>query len=160
MARNITMNARDAIAAKLGHCYATINGNRYNFANVIDLEAKIEKTKASVPRLGALMVGHKSCGMEGTFSGTMHYNQSVMRKLLEEYKNTGEDIYFDMQIENDDPTSNAKSQSVILYDCNTNGGILAKFDADGEYLNEEIEGTFEDFSIPESFKELDGFLIG
>lgn len=160
MAKNITMNAKDAIAAKLGHCYATINGNRYNFANMIDIEAKLKKTKATVPRLGSLMVGHKSCGMEGTFSGTMHYNQTVMRKLLEEYKNTGEDVYFDMQIDNDDPTSDAKSQSVILLDCNTDGGVLAKFDADGEYLDEEIEGTFEDFSIPESFKELDGFLIG
>ena len=160
MAKNITMNARDAIAAKLGKCFITINGNRYNFANMIDLEAKLEKDKATVPRLGAIMKGHKSCGMEGTFSGTMHYNQTVLRKLLEEYKNTGEDIYFEMQIENNDPTSAAESQSVILYDCNTDGGILAKFDADGEYLDEEIEGTFEDFSIPESFKELDGFLIG
>lgn len=159
MAKNITMNARDAIAAKLGKCFITINGNRYNFANMIDLEAKLDKDKATVPRLGAIMKGHKSCGMEGTFSGTMHYNQSVLRKLLEEYKNTGEDIYFEMQIENDDPTSAAESQSVILYDCNTDGGVLAKFDADGEYLDEEIEGTFEDFSIPESFKELDGFLM-
>lgn len=50
-----------------------------------------------------------------------------------------------------------QSQTVILYDCNTDGGILAKFDADGEYIDEEIEGTFEDFSIPESFKQLDGF---
>ncbi len=158
MAKNITMNARDAIAAKLGKCFITINGNRYNFANVINLEAKLEKDKATVPRLGAIMKGHKSCGMEGTFSGTMHYNQSVLRKLLEDYKNTGEDIYFEMQIENDDPTSAAKSQTVILYDCNTDGGILAKFDADGEYIDEEIEGTFEDFSIPESFKQLDGFL--
>lgn len=153
------MNARDAIAAKLGKCFITINGNRYNFANMIDLEAKLDKDKATVPRLGAIMKGHKSCGMEGTFSGTMHYNQSVLRKLLEEYKNTGEDSYFEMQIENNDPTSAAESQSVILYDCNTDGGILAKFDADGEYLDEEIEGTFEDFSIPESFKELDGFLM-
>lgn len=159
MAKNITMNARDAIAAKLGKCFITINGNRYNFANMIDLEAKLDKDKATVPRLGAIMKGHKSCGMEGTFSGTMHYNQSVLRKLLEEYKNTGEDSYFEMQIENNDPTSAAESQSVILYDCNTDGGILAKFDADGEYLDEEIEGTFEDFSIPESFKELDGFLM-
>lgn len=156
---NITMNARDAIAAKMAQCYMTINGSRYNFANMIDLEVSIEKTKAQVPRLGAIMVGHKSCGMEGTFSGTMHYNQSVMRKLMEDYKNTGEDVYFEMQIDNDDPTSGAGSQSVILYDCNTDGGILAKFDADGEYLDEEIEGTFEDFSIPESFTELDGFAI-
>ena len=155
---NITvMKAGDAIAAKLAECYLTINGNRYNFMQIIDMEAKVEKTKASVPRLGTVMVGHKSVGMEGTFSGTAHYNQSVLRRALVDYKDTGEDVYFEMQIINDDPTSDAKRQEVIFYDCNTDGGVLAKFDGDGEYLDEEIEGTFEDFSMPTEFTELTGF---
>lgn len=155
---NVKMKARDTIAAKLAECFITIGTRRYNFMNMIDMEAKVDKTKAKVPRLGAIMVGHKSCGMEGTFSGTAHYNQSVMRQCLADYKNTGEDVYFEMQITNDDRTSSAKRQTVIFYDCNTDGGVLAKFDADGENLDEEIKGTFEDFSIPESFTELTGFL--
>ena len=43
-------------------------------------------------------------------------------------------------------------------DCNTDGGILAKFDADGEYLDEDMDFTFEDFKMPESFKLLDGMM--
>jgi hypothetical protein len=148
---NVTMKARDTIAAKLAECFITIGSRRYNFMQMIDMEAKVEKTKTTVPRLGAIMAGHKSCGMEGTFSGTAHYNQSVLRQALLDYKNTGEDVYFEMQITNDDPTSDAGRQTIIFYDCNTDGGVLAKFDADGEYLDEEIEGTFEDFSMPESF---------
>ena len=158
MSNNVVMKARDTIAAKLAECFITIGSRRYNFMQMIDMEVSIEKTKSSVPRLGAIMVGHKSCGMEGKFSGTAHYNQSVMRQLLLDYKNTGVDTYFEMQITNDDPTSAAGRQTIVLYDCNTDGGILAKFDADGEYLDEEIEGTFEDFSIPESFTNLTGFL--
>lgn len=84
--------------------------------------------------------------------------QPVLRQALLDYKNTGEDVYFEMQITNDDPTSDAGRQTIIFYDCNTDGGVLAKFDADGEYLDEEIEGTFEDFSMPESFANLTGFL--
>lgn len=95
---NVKMKARDTIAAKLAECFITIGTRRYNFMNMIDMEAKVDKTKAKVPRLGAIMVGHKSCGMEGTFSGTAHYNQSVMRQCLADYKNTGEDVYFEMQI--------------------------------------------------------------
>lgn len=158
MSDNITIKARDTISAKLAECYITIGTRRYNFMQMIDMEAKIDKTKAKVPRLGALMVGHKSCGMEGTFSGTAHYNQSVLRQALLDYKNSGHDVYFEMQITNEDPTSDAKKQTIILYDCNTDGGVLAKFDADGEYLDEEIKGTFEDFSMPESFSNLTGFL--
>jgi hypothetical protein len=155
---NITMKARDTIAARLAECYLTIGSRRYNFMQLINLEAKLAKNKSKVPRLGAVMIGHKTVSMEGTWSGTAHYNQSILRQLLEDYKNTGGDTYFEMQITNDDPTSSAKRQTVVLYDCNTDGGTLAKFDANGEYLDEDISGTFEDFSIPEGFDLLNGFL--
>ena len=36
------------------------------------------------------------------------------------------------------------------------GGVLAKFDADGEYLTEEFDFTFDDFEIPEEFDLLAG----
>lgn len=160
---NITvMKAKDAISARLAECYVTIKGRRYNFMQMIDVEFTIDKTKGKISRLGAVMAGHKSYGMEGTFSGTMHYNTSVMRELMAEFKKTGEDVYFEMQITNDDPASDAERQTVIFYDCLTDGGVLAKFDADadGESLDESIEGTFDDFSIPESFTELAGFVAG
>jgi len=160
---NITvMKAKDAISARLAECYVTINGRRYNFMQMIDVEFKIEKTKGTISRLGAIMAGHKSYGMEGTFSGTMHYNTSVMRELMADFKKTGEDTYFEIQITNDDPASDAERQTVIFYDCLTDGGVLAKFDAgsDSESLDESIEGTFDDFSIPESFTELAGFVAG
>ena len=155
---NITMKARDTIAAKLAECYITIGDRRYNFMQMIDMEVKVEKTKTTVARLGAIMAGHKSVGMEGTFSGTAHYNQSVLRQLLLDYKNTGEDTYFEIQISNEDPTSAAGRQTIVLIDCNIDGGILAKFDADGEYLDEDMDFTFEDFKMPETFTDLDGFL--
>jgi hypothetical protein len=41
-------------------------------------------------------------------------------------------------------------------DCNFDSLILAKFDADGEYLDEDMDFTFEDFKMPESFKLLAG----
>jgi hypothetical protein len=75
-----------------------------------------------------------------------------------QYKKTGEDIYFDIQISNEDPTSAAGRQTVVLTDCNMNGGVLAKFDAKGDYLDEDMDFTFEDFKIPESFDMLDGML--
>ena len=36
-------------------------------------------------------------------------------------------------------------QTVILKDCNIDGGILTKFDADAEYLDEDMDFTFEGF---------------
>ena len=36
--------------------------------------------------------------------------------------------------------------------------MLAKFDADAEYLDEDMDFTFEDFEIVETFNHLDGML--
>lgn len=150
------MNAKDTISASLAECYITIDGNRYNFMQAINLEANFEKNKTEVPILGKTGKGNKSTGWKGTGNATFHYNTSVFRELLYRYKNTGEDIYFDIQVTNEDPTSSVGRQTVILKDCNLDGGILTKFDADAEYLDETIDFTFEDFEIPEKFSLLNG----
>lgn len=151
-----TMSAKDSVSASLAECFVTIEGNRYNFMQAINLEAKIEKTKSEIPILGRTGKGNKTTGWKGTGSATFHYNTSVFRKLLYRYKETGEDIYFDIQVTNEDPTSGVGRQTVILKDCNLDGGILTKFDADAEYLDEEADFTFEDFEIPEEFTMLEG----
>lgn len=158
MLNNIVMRGKDAISAKQAECFITIRGNRYNFMQMINFEASFEKKKTTVPILGQTGNGNKATGWEGTFSGTAHYNQSIMRQLMVDFKDTGEDVYFEIQITNEDATSAAGRQTVVLMDCNLDGGTLVKFDADSEYLEEDIEGTFEDFSMPESFRLLDGML--
>lgn len=158
MTNNISMRAKDTISAKLAECFVTIGKNRYNFMQAINLEAKFEKTKAEVPILGKTGGGNKSTGWKGTGSATFHYNTSIFREMMLKFKETGEDVYFDIQITNYDPTSAAGRQSVVLIDCNIDGGILAKFDADGEYLDEDIDFTFEDFKMPEQFSLLEGML--
>ena len=86
----------------------------------------------------------------------MHYNTSLFRELLYKYQTTGEDIYFDIQVVNEDPTSTVGRQTVILKDCNIDGGTLAQIDADAEYLEDEFDFTFDHWEIPEKFKNLTG----
>ena len=158
MAGNVTMKARDAVSATLAECYVTIGTRRYNFMQAINLEAKFEKNKTEIPILGKTGKGNKTSGWKGTGSATFHYNTSVFRQMMLQYKETGEDIYFEIQISNEDPASAVGRQTMILVDCNIDGGILAKFDADGEYLDEDMDFTFEDFKMPETFDDLDGFV--
>lgn len=158
MQDNVVMKAKDTVSAALAECYITIGTRRYNFMQAINLEAKFEKTKTEVPILGKTGKGNKATGWKGTGSATFHYNTSVFRQMMLHYKDTGEDIYFEIQITNEDKTSAAGRQTVVLIDCNIDGGILAKFDSDGEYLDEEMDFTFEDFKMPETFKDLEGFV--
>lgn len=150
------MKAKDAVYASLAQCFLTIEGNRYLFMQAINLEAKMDKTKTKVPILGKTGKGNKASGWEGTGSATFHYNTSIFREMLKKYKDTGEDVYFDIQISNEDPTSAVGRQTIILRDCNVDGGILAKFDANGEYLDEDMDFTFEDWEMPETFQLLEG----
>lgn len=152
------MNAKDAVSASLAECFVTIDGNRYNFMQAINLEATFEKNKSEIPILGKTGKGNKATGWKGTGSATFHYNTSIFRELMLRYKNTGEDVYFDIQVTNEDATSSVGRQTVILKDCNIDGGILTKFDADAEYLDEDMDFTFEDFEIPEKFTMLSGMV--
>ena len=152
------MKAKDAVSGSLAQCYVTIEDDRYNLMNAINVEVNFSKNKTEVPILGKTGKGNKATGWSGTGSATVHYNTSIFRKLMERYKETGEDVYFDMEITNEDPTSATGKQIVVIQDCNIDGGILAKFDADAEYLDEDIDFTFEDFYIRKSFTNLAGFL--
>ena len=155
MARSV-MHAKDTVSASLAECYVTIEDKRYNLMQAINLEENFEKNKTEVPILGKTGKGNKATSWTGTGSATFHYNTSVFRMLMYRYKETGQDVYFDIQVTNEDPTSSVGRQTVILKDCNVDGGILAKFDADAEYLDEDMDFTFEDFEIPEQFKLLQG----
>ena len=153
-----TMSAKDTISGSLAECYITIEGRRYNFMQMINLEATIDKNKTEVPILGKTGKGNKATGWTSSGSATMHFNQPVLRELALRYKDTGMDFYFEIQVTNEDPTSRVGRQTVILKDCNIDGLTLAKFDADADYLDEDVDFTFDDFEMPEKFKMLDGMI--
>lgn len=150
-----TMHAKDSIHGAQGRAYITIDGNRYLFAQLINIKAEVEKLKTEVPIMGRMFKGNKSIGLKGTGSATFHYNTSIFRELLYRYQETGKDFYFDIQVTNEDNTADVGRQTTILKDCNIDGGIVAFLDADAEYLEDEISFTFERIELPEVFSILD-----
>jgi hypothetical protein len=151
-----TMRARDAVSSKLATAYVTIDGNRYLLFQAKSFEASFKKTKKTVDILGRTSQGNKASGWSGTFKLTIYHNTEIFNDMFEKYKNTGEDIYFDIQVTNDDSTSAAGRNTKIYKDCNLDDGVLQKFDASGDLLEQDLNGTFEDFESPEKFVELDG----
>ncbi|MBQ8248495.1 MAG: phage tail tube protein [Clostridia bacterium] len=151
------MNALDAVAGSQASAYITLSdGNRYCFCQLYAFESSMEINVSEVPILGKTGKGNKPTGWSGSWSGTAHYNQSVIRKMMLEYKKTGYMPTFDIQVTNEDLTASVGRQTIILKNCLTKGGILAKFDADAETLDEELEGTFDDWEMPETFSMLSG----
>ena len=155
-----TMAARNAVSAKMAECYVTIDGQRYNFMSAINLEVTFEKNKTEVPILGRMNRGHKATSSTITGSAEFHLNTSIWRELAYKFQERGEDIYFDMQITNEDITaSDIGRQTIILYDCNWDSLTLAAFDADSDdVLTESIDFTAERFEMPEKYTLMNGVL--
>lgn len=153
---NAYMDGRDVISGSLGNVYVTIDGRRYNAMQFINVEAKMEKNKVDVDILGKSGKGHKSTGWKGSGSASLHYVSSIFRRKMVEYAKTGKDFYFDMQVTNDDPTSDAGRQTTILKNCNIDSAIIAKVDASADQLDEDMDFTFDDVELPEEFTELQG----
>lgn len=155
-----TMQAKNAISAKMAECYVTIEGNRYNFMSAINIEVTFEKNKTEIPILGRMNKGHKSTSSTITGSAEFHLNTSVWRELAYRFQETGEDLYFEMQISNEDITaSDVGKQTVILYGCNFDSVILAAFDADSDdTLTESMDFTVERFEMPDKFNTMPGML--
>lgn len=156
----VTMHPRNAVSAKMAECYITIGGQRYNFMSAINVEVIFEKTKVEIPILGRPNKGNKSVGSAITGSAEFHLNTSIWRELAYRFQETGEDVYFEMQITNEDITaSDVGRQTIILYDCNFDSITLAAFDADSDdVLTESIDFTAERFEMPEQFNIMDGVL--
>lgn len=153
---NTYMDARDTISGSMGNVYYTIDGERKLGMQFVSVEAKMDKTKKEVPILGKSGKGNKSAGWKGSGSATLHYVNSDFRKKMLEYAKTGEDFYFTMQVSNEDPTSAAGRQTTILKNCNIDSIIIAKVDADSDTLDEDMDFTFDDVEMPETFTALAG----
>lgn len=150
-----TMRVQDAINGASAECYVTIQGRRYNFAQALNIQADMEKKKSEVPILGRMSRGNKANGVVYSGKAKFHFNTSIFRELLYHYKETGEDIYFEMQCTNEDKTSSVGRQTIILKDCNLDGGIVALIDVEAEYLKDEFSFTYEDWEMPEKFSIID-----
>ena len=155
----VVMNAMDALQGSMAECFFTTEeGHRYNFMQIYKMKFEMEIATKEIPILGKTGKGNRDTGWKGKFTGTAHYNQSVLRAMMLVYKNTGKLQRFDAQISNDDPGSAAGRQTAIFRQCLVKGGILALFDASADTLEEDIEGTFDDFDFPELFKLLPGMV--
>lgn len=151
------LNIGDAVVGSLAECFVTINGNRYNMFNMTEFESKIDVTKKEIGILGRTGKASRPTGWKGTWKGKMHYNSPMFRNMLLEFKKTGKIPSFEIQVTNEDPSSDAGRQTIIHKECYLDGGILAKFSStDEDFAYEDISGTFSDFEIPEAFSTLEG----
>lgn len=146
------MPANDAPSAKLATAYATIDGNRYALLMAKNFEGKMNVETKEVPTLGRTVKGVKAVGASIKFSMTVYKVTEIFDELVERYKNTGLLPTFDLQVTSEDPATAIDRSTKIYTDCVIDGDVLlSMFDADGDFVEQTIEGYAQDFSRPEKY---------
>ena len=142
----------DTVSGKLATLFLKYNGQNLPLAQFKTLEARMGKSKTNSPRLGTTADMHRTGGWEGTGDGTMYYGTSVFLQMANLFNKQGKDIYVDLVVENDDPTSTLGTQGVLLKHVNFDEIPLAKFDVTSdEPLEMDLNFTFDDFEVLSTF---------
>jgi hypothetical protein len=141
-------NSKDTISAKEGRFF--LNG--VEMLNHIKLELTVEKDKVEIKRLGKRMTGHKTIGMSASGTMTEYHATSNIGILLQQYKDTGEDVYLDGIVVLDDKSSSRGIERITLIGINFDSAVIANIDAKGDVIQDEIPFTIEDFNYVDKLK--------
>ena len=153
---NKWFNPQDAASAKLAEFYCTINGRRYSMLNAKNFEAKASVSTADVPRLGATITGKKANGLEVKLSFTVYKCSPMFDDMIETFKDTGVLPTFECQVTSEDLATKIGRDTKIYTNCVIDGDVLlSMFDADGEFIEQEIEAYAMDFTSKDKYKEPD-----
>lgn len=143
------MRAHNTINGKEGRLF--LDGEEV--AQIKKLEATIEKNKAEVPIMGRRWIGRKTSGLNGTGTLTLYKVTSKFQKMMLQYAQTGEDVYFTLQSVLDDKGAQRGIERVTLYDVNIDSVTIAQLDVETESLEEEVPFTFEGADLPETLAD-------
>lgn len=132
-------NIKDAVSAKEGMVFTIIDGQRYKWMHVIDIEVNAAHDSGEVKTLGDRQTKKRNTGVTIEGKMTTHWVDSTVQNMVLQLVAEGKETFFDVQGVLDDPSSNSGRNVYLFPDCIVDGDIpLFKADADGEFLEQEI----------------------
>lgn len=146
-----TLRASDIPAGSEAVAYIEIDNKVEEFFFAKSIEATAELNKSEVKVMGKRGVQNKATGWTGSGSMTIYYITTMFRNMLLRYAKEGVLPSFKLVITNEDKGTSIGKQTVVLYDCVIDSVNLAKFDVDSDALDEDMDFTFSDFDILDSF---------
>lgn len=146
--------SKQVLGGKWGKCFVTVGDETFDLITLKNVEIKYEKSKSEVNQLNDAVTKHKTNGISYSGSATIYYQTPLFRKMALEYATTGKDIYFNMQIINEDVGSEAGTQTIYANGCNIDSGVVAMLDIEADVLEEAIDFTINEIVIDESFADL------
>ena len=142
---------RDALNGKQGKAFLTLNGVNNELFSIKKFQTDYEFQKTDFKVVGTTTVQQKTTGVKKTGTMTIYYGTPLFVQMAQEYEKNGKVLYFDMQVENDDPSTSVGKQTIAYYGCSLDKIPLSMLDADAEFLEEEVGFSFTSFEVLEAF---------
>lgn len=142
---------RDAVNGKQGKAFLTIDGVINELFSAKKIQTDYEFQKADFKVVGTTGVQQKTTGVKKTGTMTIYYGTPLFINMAREYEKNGKVIYFDLQVENDDPATSIGKQIAVYYGCSLDKIPLSMLDADADTLEEEVSFSFTSFDVLQSF---------
>jgi len=146
------LKAKDTVSGQEARAYMVIGGETEEMFFAKRLVATVNKEKSEVRTLGKRGVQYKAKGWKGTGNMVIYYATSRFRELMLQYMDKGEDVYFDIQVINEDAGTDLGRQTVVLKNVNLDSMTVAAFDAAADVLEENVSFTFDGMELLERFE--------
>ncbi|WP_314330595.1 phage tail tube protein [Abiotrophia defectiva] len=149
----LAMNQNDTISSKEGTVYASVDGKNIPFAEIIEMEAKVELKTVDITPIGQRMKSKKVVGAEGTGSIKYYFQNPAIRNIIVNYVKEGKISEISIKYANEDPTSKAGRNSGVLKNVIFEKALLFKTSGEDNVLEEETDFSFNDIEILDTFKQ-------
>lgn len=147
------MKSDDAVSANFAEVFVTYNNRRYCMLMCKKFEGKASVETREIPRLHAMIKGHKPGLVDLSFTMTVYKCMEIFDDIIDEYLRTGKMPRFEVQTSNDDPAVTVGRSTKVYNDCILDGDVLLSLaDAEGGDIEQEISGYAEGFTRPEKFR--------
>lgn len=141
----------EAVSSKQGVAYMNVDGQNRELFYAKSVEATLTKNKEEIRALGSRMVGYKTTSVQGAGTLVIYHVTSFFKEQFIRYVNEGIDIYFSLNLINEDPSTNYGRESIVLTDCNLDEITIATFDSEDGVMESEMPFTFEGVELLESY---------
>ena len=147
------LQERDALNGKQGKAIATINGQNQELFGAKKVQTDAEFQESDFKVIGTTQVQTKTTGVKLTGTMTIYYGTPIFIKMVQDYKKTGKMTFFNLQVENDDPSTSVGKQTVVYYNCKLSKVPLSILDADADFLEEEVGFSYTDVEVLDWFHD-------
>lgn len=148
---------RDTVNGAEGTAYVTRNGKNVELVGFKNIQTLGGIQSSDMKCVGTRLIQDKPSGVKLTAKGNVYYGSNgsnMFRDMVLNYIQNGVVEYFDIQINNSDPTVSMGNQIGAYYGCHLTGDIpLSILDSDQSMLNYDFNFAYTRVGMIQKFND-------